>query len=76
MGQNQWVVKHGNQWAVKGEGDSRPTSVHRKQENAIDAGRRIAKDEKSELFIQDRHGKIRDRDSFGNDPCPPRDRKH
>jgi hypothetical protein len=76
VGQNQWVVKHGNRWAVKGEGSLRPSSVHRKQENAIDAGRRIAKDEKSELFIQDRHGKIRDRDSFGNDPCPPHDKKH
>lgn len=76
MGTNQWVVKHGNQWAVRREGNTQPTSVHRKQENAIDAARKIAKAEKSELFIQGRDGKIRDRDSFGSDPFPPKDKKH
>jgi hypothetical protein len=76
MGQNQWVVKHGKQWAVKGEGNSHPTSIHNKQSNAIGLARQIAKSQQSELFIQGRDGKIRDRDSFGNDPFPPRDRKH
>jgi len=76
MGKNQWVVPHGDKWAVRGEGNSRVTSMHRKQETATNAARAIAKAEESELIIQGRNGKIRDKDSFGHDPCPPRDREH
>lgn len=35
-----------------------------------------AKAERAELVIHGRDGKIQDSDSFGNDPCPPKDRKH
>jgi hypothetical protein len=35
-----------------------------------------AKAEQVELFIHGRDGKIQDRDSFGRDPCPPKDTKH
>ena len=76
MGKNQWVVPHGDKWAVRGEGNSRVTSMHRKQETAANVARTIAKAEKSELIIQGRDGRIRDKDSFGHDPCPPRDREH
>lgn len=76
MGKNQWVVPYGEKWAVRGEGNSRISSSHRTQEAALNVARRIAKAEKSELVIKGRNGKIRDKDSFGNDPCPPRDREH
>lgn len=42
---------------------------------AIAYGRDIAIRQQSELVIHDRHGRIRDKDSYGNDPCPPRDTK-
>lgn len=29
-----------------------------------------------EVVIHSRDGKIRDKDSYGNDPIPPRDRKY
>lgn len=63
-------------WAVIGEGDSRASSLHETQREAIEAAREIAENNKSELVIHDRDNKIRDKDSFGNDPFPPRDRKH
>jgi len=31
---------------------------------------------KSELIIHDKHGVIKDKDSFGKDPCLLRDRRH
>lgn len=76
MGKNQWVVPHNGKWAVRGEGNSRVTSIHRKQETAQNVARNIAKAEKSELIVQGRDGRIRDKDSFGHDPCPPKDREH
>ncbi|MFH1525993.1 MAG: DUF2188 domain-containing protein [Bacteroidota bacterium] len=76
MGKNQHVVHHKNGWAVKGEGNSRPSSVHTTQKKAIDSARDIAINQKSEVVIHGRDGKIRDKDSYGNDPHPPKDKKH
>jgi len=74
MKRNQHVVPHGNEWGVKAAGAERFTSFFSTQAEAIDAGRQIAQNQQSELFIHNRHGQIRDRDSYGNDPCPPSDR--
>jgi uncharacterized protein YdaT len=76
MGKNQHVVKTDDGWGVKGEGNSRLTSEHTNQQKAIKAAIPIAKNQKSDVIIHGRDGKIRDRDSYGNDPCPPKDRKH
>lgn len=73
---NIHVVPQGNKWAVKPEGSKTPSSTHRTQAAATDAGRRAAKHNQSELVIHRPDGRIRDKDSFGNDPCPPRDTKH
>ncbi|EHK6028313.1 DUF2188 domain-containing protein [Vibrio parahaemolyticus] len=72
MSKNQHVVPHENGWAVKGEGNSKATSVHRTQKEAIEQARGISKNQKSELFIHGRNGQIRERDSHGNDPYPPK----
>ena len=42
------------------------------QAEAIQRAREIARNQESELFIHGRNGKIRERDSYGNDPFPPR----
>jgi len=76
MGKNQWVVKHGDKWAVKGEGNKKATRVTDTQKEAEDIARKIAKNQKSELIVQGRDGKIRSKDSYGNDPCPPKDKEH
>lgn len=69
---NQHVVRNGDKWAVRGEGNSRVTSKHDTQAEAIEAGRRIAQNQKSELLIHKRSGQIRERNSYGSDPHPPK----
>lgn len=76
MSGNQHVVKSECGWGVRGENNDRLTSTHRTQGAAINAAIEIAKNRHSDVVIHDRHGRIRDRDSYGNDPCPPRDRRH
>jgi uncharacterized protein YdaT len=76
MGKNQWVVRHGDKWAVKGEGNERATKVTDTQKQAINVAKEIAQNQKSELIIQGRDGKIRSKDSYGNDPYPPKDKEH
>ena len=73
---NQWVVKHFKGWAVKGEGNKKVTRITKTQKEAIDIAKRIAKNQESELYIQDNKGKIRSKDSYGNDLCPPKDKEH
>jgi uncharacterized protein YdaT len=73
---NQHVVKRPEGWAVRGEGNSRDTSHHPTQSEAIDRARDIARTQQSEVVIHRPDGRIRDRDSYGNDPFPPRDRVH
>ena len=63
-------------WAVIGEGDKRASSRHSTQSAAVDAGKPLAQKNKAELVIHDVKNRIRDKDSFGKDPNPPKDRKH
>ena len=72
MGKNVHIVPHEDGWAVKKEGNERATSLHPTQREAIDAGRQAARKEQSELFTHGRDGRIRERDSHGHDPFPPR----
>ncbi len=69
---DQHVVPHGSDWAVKREGSERVTTVVPTQREAIEIARDIAKRNNSELFIHRPDGRIRDRDSYGNDPYPPK----
>ena len=72
MRKNQHVVPAGDKWGIKGEGNSSLTSTFDKQSDAIAAARQISKNQHSELFIHGRNGRIRERDSHGKDPFPPR----
>jgi hypothetical protein len=72
MGKNQWVVPHGDKWAQRGEGNDRVTRTFDTQREAIDAARDTAKREGSEIIIQGEDGQIRERNSYGNDPFPPK----
>jgi hypothetical protein len=46
------------------------------QRDAIEKGQQIARELGTDLFIHRPDGTIRDRDSYGNDPYPPKDKKH
>lgn len=72
---NQHVVPNGDIWQVKSEGSTRATKNFNTQREAINFARDIARNQKSELVIHRKNGQIRDKDSYGNDPCPPRDTK-
>ena len=72
MKTNQHVVKRTSGWAVVGEGNSRDTSVHPTQREAIERAREIAQNQQSEVVIHGEDGKIREKNSYGNDSFPPK----
>lgn len=76
-GKNQHVVPApGGKWGVRGEGNDKLTSITDTQGEAIEIGREIARNQQSELVIHRPDGTIRDKDSYGHDPHPPKDKKH
>lgn len=70
------VVPHSKGWATKREGSERAGKVAPTQREAIDAARKQAIRERAEVVIHGKDGRIRDSDSYGKDPNPPKDRKH
>ena len=69
---NQHVVKTEGGWGVRGENNTRNTQNFDTQQAAINRAREIAINQKSELLIHGRDGRIRDKHSYGNDPYPPK----
>ena len=73
MNKNQHVTPHPNGgWQVKGAGNIRATARTRTQQEAINIGREISRNQHSELIIHRPNGQIRDKDSHGKDSFPPR----
>ena len=70
------VVPHEEGWAVKKDNAERASKITETKKAAEDAARKQAKEEKTELVIHGKDGKIQDSDSYGNDPNPPKDTKH
>lgn len=69
---NQHVTPHSESgWQVKRAGADRATKLFETQLEAINYAHTIAKNQNSELFVHDKHGRIRERNSYGNDPYPP-----
>lgn len=73
---NIHVVPHDGDWANRRAGSSRVISVHETQQEAINNAISSAKKDRVEVVIHRPDGRIRDKDSYGNDPNPPKDRKH
>lgn len=71
-GKNQHVVPHDQGWAVKGAGNGKATAVHSTQAEAISHARDIAINQQSEMLVHGTNGQIRERNSYGNDPYPPK----
>lgn len=74
-GKDQHVVKHPKGWAVKGSGNEKATKVTKTQKEAVKIAEDIARNQKSDTKIHGANGKIRSGNSYGNDPCPPKDKK-
>lgn len=62
-------------WDVKSGGSQRSTKHFDLKQDAINLGREIAQNQKAELHIHNKDGRIADKRSYGNDPCPPKDKK-
>ncbi len=73
MKKNQHVTPHPlGGWQVKGANNQRATARTRTQEDAIKIARDIAINNHSEVVIHRANGKIRDKNSYGNDSFPPK----
>lgn len=65
-------VNHPHRWAVKRGGDLENFSTHLTQKEAVASGRLLAQEDEVEFVVHGRDGRIRRKDSFGNDPNPPK----
>lgn len=59
-------------WDVKKGGAYRSSGHYRTQKDAISAAREMSSNQRSELYIHGRDGRIREKDSHGSDPHPPK----
>ena len=72
MGKNQHVTPHPNGgWQVIGGGNHRATVRTVTQSEAISIARSIAINQRVEVVIHGKNGRIREKNSYGNDPHPP-----
>ena len=62
-------------WQVKRDGDSKASHRTKTQSDSIEIAREISRNQRTELQIHRPDGRIRQSDSHGNDPCPPKDTK-
>ncbi len=69
-------VPHDGAWATKKERAERVGVKTDTQKEAIERARGQAKREGVEVVIHGRDNRIRDSDSYGADPFPPKDKKH
>ena len=70
--QTQHVVRHDDGWALRRSGSSKATRTFQTQAEAIRYGKQVAQNQGTELFIHGKNGQIRERNSYGNDPFPPK----
>ncbi len=75
-GKNQYVVPTKEGWGVRSEGSEKLTVKTETKAEALKVGTIIAKNQHSELTILGGDGKIQNKNGFGNDPNPPKDKKH
>lgn len=63
---NQHVIPYSTKgWAVKKSGAKKVTKTFYTQREAIRYAKSVAKNNKSELFIHSKSGKIRERNTYG-----------
>ena len=59
-------------WDVKKGGAQHVSGHYETKKQAVDAGRRISQNQKTEFVIHGMNGKIQSADSHGGDPFPPK----
>lgn len=68
----QHVVPNGGKWSVRRAGATKASGTFVTQAEAIAKARDLAKSQGTELYIHGADGRIRERNSFGKDPHPPK----
>lgn len=71
MGKNIHVVKRGSHWSAVQEKAKRSSGNFRTQKEAVERAKAIAKNNGQEVCIHGVNGKIREKNSYGHDECPP-----
>ncbi|MCB9436715.1 MAG: DUF2188 domain-containing protein [Anaerolineales bacterium] len=66
------VVPYNGQWALRWANSTSVVATYRTKEEAVAAGRQLARQHGAELVIHRLDGTIQERDSYGNDSYPPR----
>lgn len=68
------VVHNGDRggWDIKQSGGERSSGHFDTQREAIERAREISRNQGTELYIHGENGRIREKDSHGNDPFPPK----
>ncbi len=69
------VVPSKTGWSVKKSGATKASRNFDTKEKAVSYARSLSKNERTELFVHKKNGMIQKRDSYGNDPFPPKDKK-
>ena len=69
------VVPSTSGWSVKKSGASKASKTFDTKKKAVEYGRQLSKNEKTELYIHKKNGIIQEKNSYGNDPNPPKDKK-
>jgi hypothetical protein len=72
--QSNHVVPTSSGWSVKKSGSSRASKTFETKDKAVEYGRELSKNEKAELYIHKKNGMIQEKNSYGNDPNPPKDK--
>jgi hypothetical protein len=74
MSRSNHVVstKSNGGWAVRKSGSVRASKSFRTKAEAVLYGRMLSRSERTELYIHKRDGSIQNRNSYGNDPSPPK----
>jgi hypothetical protein len=61
-------------WEVKKAGAERASEHSETNQEAVEKGRQLSQNQVPELVILSKDGKIKKKDSHGNDPCLPKDK--
>ena len=70
---NYWTQQRSDgKWESVREGSNRPSKVTSTQAEAWEHSKEKARESKGEAFLKGRDGKIRERNTYGNDPHPPK----
>ena len=66
------VTPRGGKWAVISSGSTRASKLYGRQQEAIEHATEQARRNNAELYVHGRNGRIRERNSYGKDPFPPK----